>query len=84
MDLIRADLKQLNIEMDVFYSEKSLYGTGRIEAVKVSEGSLQVIALAVARYGGRSLHLMKVSTRGRLCQPSPSVPTPAFQQDVVS
>lgn len=32
MDLIRADLKQLNIEMDVFYSEKSLYGTGRIEA----------------------------------------------------
>ena len=32
MDMIRADLKALNIEMDVFYSEKSLYGTGRIEA----------------------------------------------------
>ncbi len=32
MDLIRADLKQLGVEMDVFYSEKSLYGTGRIEA----------------------------------------------------
>ncbi|MGR3623629.1 arginine--tRNA ligase [Pseudophaeobacter sp.] len=32
MDLIRADLAQLGIEMDVFYSEKSLYGTGRIEA----------------------------------------------------
>lgn len=32
MDMIRADLKSLNIEMDVFYSEKSLYGTGRIEA----------------------------------------------------
>jgi len=32
MDLIRADLKQLNIEMDVFFSEKALYGTGRIEA----------------------------------------------------
>ncbi|WP_069299451.1 arginine--tRNA ligase [Neptunicoccus sediminis] len=31
MDMIRADLKALNIEMDVFYSEKSLYGTGRIE-----------------------------------------------------
>ena len=31
MDLIRADLKQLNIEMDVFFSEKALYGTGRIE-----------------------------------------------------
>ncbi|MFD1159516.1 arginine--tRNA ligase [Roseovarius aestuarii] len=31
MDLIRADLKTLGVEMDVFYSEKSLYGTGRIE-----------------------------------------------------
>ena len=31
MDLIRADLKALGVEMDVFYSEKSLYGTGRIE-----------------------------------------------------
>ncbi|UXX83368.1 arginine--tRNA ligase [Roseovarius pelagicus] len=32
MDLIRADLKALGVEMDMFYSEKSLYGTGRIEA----------------------------------------------------
>ncbi|MGR3291162.1 MAG: arginine--tRNA ligase [Paracoccaceae bacterium] len=32
MDLIRADLALLGITMDVFYSEKSLYGTGRIEA----------------------------------------------------
>ena len=32
MDLIRADLKALGVTMDVFYSEKSLYGTGRIEA----------------------------------------------------
>ena len=32
MDLIRDDLKALGVEMDVFYSEKSLYGTGRIEA----------------------------------------------------
>ena len=32
MDLIRADLAALGVEMDVFYSEKSLYGTGRIEA----------------------------------------------------
>lgn len=32
MELIRADLKELGVEMDVFYSEKSLYGTGRIEA----------------------------------------------------
>ncbi len=31
MDLIRADLKALGVEMDVFYSEKSLYGTGQIE-----------------------------------------------------
>ncbi len=32
MALIRADLKALGVEMDKFYSEKSLYGTGRIEA----------------------------------------------------
>ena len=32
MELIRGDLAALGIEMDVFYSEKSLYGTGRIEA----------------------------------------------------
>ncbi|MEQ9693490.1 arginine--tRNA ligase [Shimia sp. SDUM112013] len=32
MDLIRADLKALGVEMDEFFSEKSLYGTGRIEA----------------------------------------------------
>ena len=31
MDLIRDDLSQLGIKMDVFFSEKSLYGTGRIE-----------------------------------------------------
>ena len=30
--LIRTDLASLNVEMDVFYSEKSLYGTGLIEA----------------------------------------------------
>ncbi len=39
MDLIRADLKSLGVEMDVFYSEKSLYGTGRIEeALETLEG----------------------------------------------
>jgi arginyl-tRNA synthetase len=32
MALIREDLKSLGVEMDVFFSEKSLYGTGRIEA----------------------------------------------------
>ncbi|MGE4612170.1 MAG: arginine--tRNA ligase [Paracoccaceae bacterium] len=32
MDLIRSDLKALGVTMDVFFSEKSLYGTGRIEA----------------------------------------------------
>ncbi|MEL6100254.1 MAG: arginine--tRNA ligase [Pseudomonadota bacterium] len=32
MKLIREDLAQLGVEMDVFFSEKSLYGTGRIEA----------------------------------------------------
>ncbi|PVA08102.1 arginine--tRNA ligase [Thalassorhabdomicrobium marinisediminis] len=31
MDLIREDLAALGIKMDVFFSEKSLYGTGRIE-----------------------------------------------------
>ena len=32
MDLIRSDLAALGVEMDKFYSEKSLYGTGLIEA----------------------------------------------------
>ena len=32
MELIRADLAALGVKMDMFYSEKSLYGTGRIEA----------------------------------------------------
>ncbi|MDG1369751.1 MAG: arginine--tRNA ligase [Paracoccaceae bacterium] len=31
MDLVRDDLKALGVEMDVFFSEKSLYGSGRIE-----------------------------------------------------
>ena len=31
MGLIREDLKALGVEMDVFFSEKSLYGTGLIE-----------------------------------------------------
>ncbi|MEM9524886.1 MAG: arginine--tRNA ligase, partial [Pseudomonadota bacterium] len=31
MELIREDLALLGVEMDVFFSEKSLYGTGRIE-----------------------------------------------------
>ncbi|SLN29229.1 Arginine--tRNA ligase [Roseivivax jejudonensis] len=31
MDLIRGDLSLLGVEMDRFFSEKSLYGTGRIE-----------------------------------------------------
>ena len=31
MDLVRADLASLGIHMDEFFSEKSLYGTGRIE-----------------------------------------------------
>ena len=32
MALIRADLAAIGVEMDVFYSERALYGTGRIEA----------------------------------------------------
>ena len=32
MALIREDLEALGVEMDGFYSEKSLYGTGQIEA----------------------------------------------------
>ena len=32
MDLIRADLAALGVKMDEFFSERSLYGTGRIEA----------------------------------------------------
>ena len=36
MDLIRDDLALLGVEMDVFFSEKSLYGTGKIEAAIAS------------------------------------------------
>ncbi len=32
MEMIRADLAALGVRMDVFFSEKSLYGSGRIEA----------------------------------------------------
>jgi len=32
LGLIREDLALLGVEMDLFFSEKSLYGTGRIEA----------------------------------------------------
>jgi arginyl-tRNA synthetase len=32
MQMIRDDLASLGVKMDVFYSEKSLYGTGKIEA----------------------------------------------------
>ena len=32
MDMIRSDLKALGVTMDVYSSEKSLYGTGKIEA----------------------------------------------------
>ncbi|WP_406721001.1 arginine--tRNA ligase [Thioclava litoralis] len=31
MEMIRGDLASLGVKMDVFYSEKSLYGTGQIE-----------------------------------------------------
>ena len=31
MDMVREDLALLGVKMDVFFSEKSLYGTGRIE-----------------------------------------------------
>ena len=36
MDLIRADLDQLNVRMDSFFSERSVYGTGQIEAALAS------------------------------------------------
>ncbi|MBM9595001.1 arginine--tRNA ligase [Roseitranquillus sediminis] len=32
MEMIREDLSALGVRMDVFFSEKSLYGTGKIEA----------------------------------------------------
>ncbi|MCI2398748.1 arginine--tRNA ligase [Aliiroseovarius subalbicans] len=32
LQLIRDDLAALGVQMDIFFSEKSLYGTGRIEA----------------------------------------------------
>jgi len=39
MEMIRDDLAALGVEIDVFFSEKSLYGTGRIEeALDVLQG----------------------------------------------
>lgn len=43
MDLIRDDLDALGVRMDVFYSEKSLYGTGKIEASLASLDSKGLI-----------------------------------------
>ncbi len=36
MDLVRSDLASLGVKMDVFFSEKALYGTGKIEAAIAS------------------------------------------------
>jgi len=36
MDMIRADLARLGVTMDHFFSERALYGTGRIEATLAS------------------------------------------------
>ena len=36
MEMIRADLDLLNVRMDSFFSERSLYGTGQIEAALAS------------------------------------------------
>ncbi|SIO14178.1 arginyl-tRNA synthetase [Rhodovulum sp. ES.010] len=47
MDLIRADLAALGVTMDVFFSEKSLYGTGRIEAAIESLRAKGLIYLGV-------------------------------------
>ncbi len=39
MDMIRADLAALGVEMDHFFSERALYGTGRIEeALRALDG----------------------------------------------
>ncbi|NRB00868.1 MAG: arginine--tRNA ligase [Rhodobacteraceae bacterium] len=39
IDLIKGDLAALGVEMDVYFSEKSLYGSGRIEeAIAALEG----------------------------------------------
>jgi len=43
MEMIRADLASLGVKMDVYYSEKSLYGTGQIEAALERLKSLGLI-----------------------------------------
>ena len=43
MAMIRDDLALLGVRMDVFFSEKSLYGTGRIEAALASLGAKGLI-----------------------------------------
>ena len=57
MAMIREDLALLDVRMDHFFSEKSLYGTGRIEA-----------ALAVAR-GARACSTRACSSRRRASSP---------------
>ncbi len=47
MKLIRDDLEALGIRMDSFFSEKSLYGTGRIEAALASLQSRGLICEGV-------------------------------------
>ena len=42
MQMIRDDLAALGVEIDVYFSEKSLYGTGRIEAALAEIGRAHV------------------------------------------
>ncbi|HET7409831.1 MAG TPA: arginine--tRNA ligase [Paracoccaceae bacterium] len=47
MDLIREDLGALGVRMDEFFSERSLYGTGRIEATLADLESRELIYTGV-------------------------------------
>ncbi len=47
MELIRADLAALGVRMDHFFSERSLYGTGRIEATLADLEARELIYVGV-------------------------------------
>jgi arginyl-tRNA synthetase len=47
MELIRADLAALGVRMDTYFSERSLYGTGRIEATLADLQARELIYVGV-------------------------------------
>ncbi len=74
LDLIREDLAQLGVKMDVFFSEKSLYGTGRIEgALETLQNKGLIYEACWSRPRARSPRIG--SRASRPCSSRPSMAT---------